>query len=641
MWSSASRESASRHLTALRRAAARVRARDLAIVLGRVAAVLFCLQLFYLAAANLLLRSQLIQKAVSSSKGMRLEFDRAYSLWLGHVHVHDLSLRFEDYNVQFEVALAEADVDIAISELPFKKFRVTHLDATGTRFRMRHKLIALGDDRERVAAFPPIKGFADPPYFVGLPEPRASDENYSLWQVRIDDVAVKVSELWIMEYRFQGAAMARGSFSVKPQRRVQVQPASLDMARGTLKLGSHLVAQDMRGRVECEMPGMDVRKTEGIQIFRELLASVRLKLTGGQLQFLQAYLARLGTVRYGGNAEWSLDAKVVRGVVQPRSRIQVLATPLTLRRELDSLSGDVMINLERADDAPKLALAVSAPSLVAVRSQTRAPSPLIEGLAGSLETEGADFTRALPLGAVKIAIERASVPSLTWFASPGMDLSGSAEGSFEVSRSAARSVSGAVRVNVNGGKLERPELGASGSMKAQLTFSREPDATAIELGRALLQLSEASLRSGKKRSEPFAASLDGAGLRLELGGPPSASGMLRLHVSSAEALLPLVMGDPFQGLTSTALDLKGLDARASIEVKRGNLDLKVVDARSGNLRLRGYLSKRTKQPRGAFLLSSGPLNVGVTLTGGETEVSPFVGDDWLAVTWPTVAPGPG
>src|SRR5882672_9317003 len=112
MWSSASLENAQRRLTSLRRTAARVRAQDLAIVLGRVAAVLFCLQLLYLAVANAVLRTSVIKNAVESAHGFHIDFGPAYSLWPGQVRVRDLSLRFEDYNVQFELDIAQADIDI-------------------------------------------------------------------------------------------------------------------------------------------------------------------------------------------------------------------------------------------------------------------------------------------------------------------------------------------------------------------------------------------------------------------------------------------------------------------------------------------------------------------------------------------------
>jgi len=178
MWISASRERAERRLTTLCRAAARVQARDLAIVFGRVAAVIFFLELAYLGIGNALLKTQLIQNAVGSADGFHLDFERAYTLWPGRAHVRNLSLRVQDYNVQFEVALAEADLDISLSELPFKKFHITRLVASGTRFRMRHKLISIGDDAERIAAYPPIKGFADPPYYVGVHPPPIPDADY-------------------------------------------------------------------------------------------------------------------------------------------------------------------------------------------------------------------------------------------------------------------------------------------------------------------------------------------------------------------------------------------------------------------------------------------------------------------------------
>ena len=74
---------------------------------------------------------------------------------------------------------------------------------------------------------------------------------------------------------------------------------------------------------------------------------------------------------------------------------------------------------------------------------------------------------------------------------------------------------------------------------------------------------------------------------------------------------------------------EGLEARANVEISRKRMRLDHINARSGNLRLRGHVSKQQEQPTGAFLLSSGPLNVGVKLSDGATSVSPFVGDDWL------------
>jgi hypothetical protein len=613
-------------------------------VLGRVAAVLFCLELLYLAVGNAMLRTQLIQRSVETADGFSLEFRGAYTLLPGRAHVRDLSLRFEDYNVQFEVAIGEATLDIALSELPFKKFHITRLDAHGTRFRMRHKLIAVGDDAERVAAYPPIKGFADPPYFVGVRSPPLPENaDYDLWRVRIDHVTAAVSELWVMEYRYQGPGLARGSFVVHPARWVQVEPASLRLDGGSLSLGSHRVAGRTRGKITCDIPDMHVQAREGAEVLKDISATLQLELKEGSFDFLQAYLARLGSARYGGNAEFSIDVNVVRGVLQSGSRFDVRATPFELHHEFADLTGDLMLSAQRETE-PELSLALSAPRLIALRKST-APSPSIEGVVGSLTVRGTDLSEELSLGAAKLAVKRAHAESLAWFAQPGMALAGSADAGFELSRSAQQELAGEARLHVRGGHFEHEDFALGGDLHTQLAFRRgAEDDAAIVLQKLSVQLSGGTLRKAAKRSKPFDALVDGSNLRLTPAQDASAAGTLRVRVSDAEALLPLVMGAPLTDITSTALNLKQLDAQTAVQLSADGVNLRVIDARSGNLRVRGYFSKRTSEPRGAFLLSTGPINVGVTLSGGATEVSPFVGDDWLATAWPRIsgfAPAPG
>lgn len=640
MWGSANRENAQRRLTALRRAAARVRARDLMMVLWRVAAVLFCLELVYVGVGNAVLRSQAIQNAVASADGFALEFGRAYTLWPGHVHVRDLSLRVQDYNVQFEVAIARAELDIAITELPFKKFHITRLDAEGTRFLMRHKLISVGDDAERVAAYPKIKGFADPPYFVGVHAPAISDAeaDSDLWKIRIEHVQTTVSELWVMEYRYRGAGRAQGSFVVHPTRWVQVEPAALWLDGGSLTLGEHLVAAHVSGKISCDIPDMKVQEREGAAVLKDISAKVRLELKRGKLDFLQAYLARLGSARYGGNAEFQLDLAVSRGVIQPQSRVDVLAKPFELRHEFANLAGNLMLSVQRRSE-PALELAVSAPHLIASRKRAE-PAPYIEGLVGSLTINGADLTEDLALGAARVAVARAHADSLGWFAPPGMKLAGAADAGFELSRSVRDELSGSARVNLARGALETSDFGAVGDVKGELAWTRGAQQDApFAVKKLRVQLTSLSLRTSSKRSKVFDASIEGADVRLHSSSSASAVGTLHARVSDAEALLPLVMGAPLTDITSTALNLKQLDAETSVKLSQRGVSLKVIEARSGNLRGRGYFEQEKSEPRGAFLLSSGPINVGVTLSDGATEVSPFVGSGWLTTTWPRISRG--
>lgn len=632
----ASFESALSRLATWRRTAARLRARDLARVLGGVAAVLFALELVYLVVGNAIIRSDLIKAAVASAEGFHLDYGRAYTLWPGRVRIENFSLRAEDYNVQFELTFDDADVDIALGQLPFKKFRATRLDARGTRFRARHKLIVVGDDAERVAAYPPIRGFADPPYYVGLRPPPIPDEEYDLWEVRVDSVRADVKELWLLEQRFRGESEARGAFVIRPARWVQVDRAALRIESGSLTLGEHRVARQVRGRIRFDLPDMQVQSVEGREVFREISSSLELKLTGGELDFLRAYLARLGSTRYSGAADFEIDLNVQRGVVQPGSRISALARPLVLRHDFAELAGDVMLSFGReAQQSPEqLLLAASAPRLTARRAGASAPPISLEGLRGSLHLNAIDLAGDLSLGAWQAALQRLHVPSLAWFRTSGLDLSGAATGELHVAQDDARRLSGRAALRVTDGVIRHGALGAAGDLRGKLAFSSAGAGAALRASELGLWLDDATLRSGDERSEPFSVSVDGAGLWVKPGPPLEARGDVRAKVSSAEALLPLVVANPWKGLGAAALGLDALQARASLELRGEDVDIERIDATSGNLRVRGYLRKRAAGQRGAFLLSSGPIHVGLTLRAGTTEVTPFVSGDWLAASAP-------
>lgn len=597
-------ESAQRSLTALRRAAARVGPRTLAKVVWRVAAVLLFLELVYLVAGNLVLRSQIIQRAVGGADGFHLDFGSAYTLVPGRVHVRDFSFTVEDYNVQFEVALDRAELDIALGQLPFKKFRVTRLVAEGTSFRMRHKLVSIGDDGERVAAFPKIRGFSDPPYYVGVRPPPIPDAEYDLWQVKIENVTARVRELWVMEYRFVGSGLATGSFVVKPARWVQVEPAKLRLDDGRLTLGSHLVAEHLRGHINCDIPDMRVQETEGIQVLREISTTLSLSLENGGLDFVGAYLARLGDVSYAGRASWRIDANLQRGVVQPGSQLSLRATPLQLRSGSLAASTDLWLSLERPSPdqlgagsrGDELRLAVQAPRIAFERTGSAAAPPHLEAVVGSLELHAADLKGELSLGTARLLVGKALAPALGWFSQDGWRLSGKAEGRLDLTRAQKETISGSARLDV----------------------------------------SRLTLAHGKSRSDALDVSAVTERLLIH-EADWTANGELSVHARPLRSILPFLVSAPFDDVAGAALDLDALQARIAVALGTGGLRLRVIDARSGRLRLRGYLEQRASEPLGAFLFSSGPIHVGVTMRNGETEVSPFVGEGWLAATWPRLS----
>ena len=205
-------------------------------VVVRVSAIVLALTAGYLLAANLLLQTRLLRHLVSSGSDVQLEYDSAYSLWPGRAHFTGLMLRVEDHNVQFALS-ASGVVDVSLHELVLRRFRAVRLTTTDTTFRMRHKLHSVEPKNAlRVAAYPPIKGFQDPPLYSGPKSPPIPDAEYDLWSVALENVHADLSEIWVLEYRYLGNAHADGSFQLAPARWFQVQPSSLRLDRGTLML---------------------------------------------------------------------------------------------------------------------------------------------------------------------------------------------------------------------------------------------------------------------------------------------------------------------------------------------------------------------------------------------------------------------
>jgi len=181
---------------------------------------------------------------------------------------------------------------------------------------MRHKVHAATGHGERLAAFPKIAGFADPPLYVGSKSPPIPDDQYDLWQVQVDDVIARAKELWFLEYRFQGDAEARGSFLIRPARLVRVEPARLELRSGRLTLGPRWVARSVKGNLSVSVPNLQVQKVEGAAVFREISLQAQLELAQGELDFMNAYRER-GDASVRGAVAWSVRTRVQRGVVQP------------------------------------------------------------------------------------------------------------------------------------------------------------------------------------------------------------------------------------------------------------------------------------------------------------------------------------
>ncbi|MGC4066803.1 MAG: hypothetical protein QM784_19640 [Polyangiaceae bacterium] len=367
-------------------------------VIVRVLLVLVALEALYLGVSNLILGTRLARVTAESAEGLRIAYGRAFSILPGRVHVRSLVLRFEDYNVQFELGIDRARVEVDLLDLFRRRFHVHSVEAAGTAFKFRHKVHSTKKGEARLAAFPPIAGFADPPLYRGEHPPPVADADYELWEVHVENVRAKVNDLWMLEYRFQGNALATGSFTLRPQRWVRVLPGELAIHDGRLSAGPYLLAGKIAGTVQCSIPGLDVRASSGMQVFKGISGEVNLDLQNGTIDATRLYTEPYLNVVASGPLEAKVRARLSNGVVTPKTRIDLSSNDLEVGRPPVTIRGTWSARLINEEPAvePRIEAVFERGSLSYLNGTTKAPR--IDRAATTLQLESLDVTRRIEWG---------------------------------------------------------------------------------------------------------------------------------------------------------------------------------------------------------------------------------------------------
>jgi hypothetical protein len=566
--------------------------------------VLVGLELIYLIAANIVLQTGLVRKAAESAQGLKIAYGTAYSLLPGRMSVRELLLRFEDYNVQFQLTISRAEFDLSLHELVLRKFHVLGLRAKDVVFLFRHKVQSIENNEPRLAAFPRIEGYEDPPLYRGKPPPAVSDEAArELWEIHVEDIVAIATELWLLEHRFRGRAEARGAFLLRPARWVEVTPGTIQLASGSLTAGVHRVAESVKGSVSCSVPGFDVRSAPGMQVFRHLSARADLQLSGGALDFVNLYTEPQFGLSLTGSQRSEAHVRLEGGVLMPETLVRMHADAGRISFGPVELAGQLSATLER--DTKKAGVNLRVEALHSTL-ETRAPrstaqAPVVQQLSADLATSEANVAGSMTLADASMT-SRVTVPDFAW-------------------------IHGLFSTDLG------PRLVGSGDLS--LAFNRDLQRTGD--GRFSLDVRNAGIvtKTGQVR-------LSGNGtakFRTAEEPRPYAQGALSVRLSGADSLLSLAIGPTLRSVANGVLDLDVLEATVAFHVSRSLTKLELTRARSGNLDARGQLrSSQFKSPRGALLLSSGALRVGVTLEQGEAGLSPLVGADWLEHALRSMAP---
>ncbi|HET7453408.1 MAG TPA: hypothetical protein VFL12_11740, partial [Thermoanaerobaculia bacterium] len=248
----------------------------------------------------ILRRGMLLRWVNGDPEKLRLSYASAAAGWPGTIVVTGLELRGADPNVQWWFRMDRAEIRYSLLDLLARRFHATSVRAAGLRFRLRQRLSTAHGSAAAAAPLPDIPGFGPVPVQGGPPFFPAPEAPGNYWQVQIDSLDAPAREIWIDQYRYDGAARVSGSFFLWPQKRADIGPARVAFDGGTLWLGRERAAGGFRGDVTAKIASFDPRAVRGNDVYRFISGGGRATGEMPAVSFLNYYLRDASEPRLSG-----------------------------------------------------------------------------------------------------------------------------------------------------------------------------------------------------------------------------------------------------------------------------------------------------------------------------------------------------
>lgn len=283
------------------------------------------LQLTYLVVANLLLMTPRLRTAVPElSKGTtRCSWDRAWTLWWGHVHVRGFSFQFDDqHTLQLDLRAERGEAGVSLLALFRHHVLLERPRASGITLRLGVKVPeeTVRAVPRRIAAFPPVPGFKPPseqPYRAKTPvDPEHYDE---VWSYELRGVRVDVDDLWVDEAHYVGHAHVEGSFDFEPFRSLWAD-VQAQLTPGALEAGPHVVSRDFAADLDVHVSRVGMDPEHPGNLARATSGALRLDAGLPGLDVLELYSDDVHL--RSGNGQLSARVQLVRGRLQQGSMVE-------------------------------------------------------------------------------------------------------------------------------------------------------------------------------------------------------------------------------------------------------------------------------------------------------------------------------
>jgi hypothetical protein len=535
------------------------------------------LELLYLGLSYWLL-SPLLRSLVTGT-GFEVTRVRAHSLYPGHLHLAEISVRGESGHLR-SLTLLGAEAKLSVADLFRRRLTVQAL-----RGRELFLELEVPSAEQIASAEPPRQGLPQLSR-AGFSTGRSSGAPGS-WSLRVKHAFTPVREIRVGSYRlFGGMTLRVGGFSSGAGERAAHGHATLVLEASTLAREAIALLRAVAGRVELGTG----RNAEGTTAGNRVGAPEARAMLRGTIPALGPVLALAGVAgRSEGRGEFDADVRVRAGgawagTIRAATDARISIGPAEAKSA--SIERGLRLLLERADsDELESRVNLTIPE---VRWQGGSAAQLQPGIAGlSLESVRA----ARGVGAHEDRL-RGTAERIDWsIAGLPVSAAGSLDLLFEPRRT------GGTEIEAERGKIELRDIRAGHPMAGPPVAKN----ALLVVRRATLSLAGVKLLHGHLR-------VDGRDTAALFGISPRGDWLQQMFSG--------VAGQPF------TFD-------AGFRKSSASLELDEIRVESRGFSVRGALHRSGPASHGAFLLRYGRMAVGLTLEdellNAEFQVSP----DWL------------
>ncbi len=606
----------------------------------RALLAVIALYVAYVVGINLLLSTPSLRGMLNRNEGkLYVQYERAASWWPGRVHAEGLLIRASDNALEWQLKADEVDFTVSLLDLAKKRFHTTRLDGDGITFRMRLKLSPEDATPDRVSRIPTIAGFGDVPFKNPGPKPEPpSDANYHLWTVELDGIhATSVRELWLDTFRLAGDMRTDGGFYLRPLRRFELFPTSVELTNTEIRTGGDVILTDLKGRVDARVEGFDVRETQHGDILRFVSAYLPITAATGDLRFLRHFFPPGDDVELsGGHGKLRSDIRVQHGVVTANSTLDVDLEPVSVAVGERRVQAALRMRLSAGeDDAGQWAnLGTTLTGFSFFDTDAKTETLAANTMVASAHVPGTDLARLPSEISYAFDVPRLLAPDLhavdAYLAKQNVFRVSGGRGEMTVRghgnqaglESAVMFAADDARLRLQGADFSAK---LASNMNGKIVFASRM----LNLSASTVDLKDVNVVGGP-RDGAWWAHLEAKDGHVHLS-PLSGRFGLAAECPDARPLTWIYDKTPdasgfMKAMLSIAPDslirsaTRGVRATAEVLFAPRSLDVHALEMRSQSLEIRGELNERGDSKRGAFLVRSGALAAELEIKDESTSV---------------------